>query len=250
MLFETTGVEAARGASGAERPGWERWGALAGVAYVVLAIAAIVVGVASGTPVTTLGSSADEVARAYDGTAGTGVWVGFYAQLVAFLLLIVFVVRLAAAVRGAAGGGDAAGAVVLVAGGVLVALYVVSVAIRAALVHRAGPDLDPSVAAVVSDAGVGLYVASWAVQAALLAAVASVARRPGPFAGWVGRVAAPLAAAQLAAVALATSEVAELLTSVGFTVWLLAAAIVLVRSERARGTAPTRGAASQRRSVF
>ena len=215
-----------------------RLGASAGLLYVVL----VLVGV-NAFPKGNAGILAprQEIARDVAAhPADAGFWTGIFLEGLGLLVLIFFLARLWDVLRSAEGGSGWLSMTALGAGLVSVAVKLASFPLGTVAfyeVSRGG--LDPQLAATLIHANDISFVATWAVDAVFLAATAATALRTGALPRWAGWSAAAIAPLMLAAVAMATSDSAQLPTAL-FLFWIVGVSIHLVR--RADGIADARSA--------
>jgi hypothetical protein len=205
----------------------QRLGATSGVLGFALAVAAIVVGVSTGTPAANPGASADEIARAYGNAPSPLVWVGAILQIVAFLCLFGFATYLASSLARGPKSADWLPGLVSGAGQIFVSLTLAGFAIGSVARFRAGPGLEISAAMVLFDVHVALYVASWAVGAVFMASAAVAGLRSTALPVWLCLAAACIAAVNMAAVALPTTPLASF-PNVLMWLWALAAGVLLL----------------------
>jgi len=207
-----------------------RLGAACGISSVVLEITGLVVGVASAPAFVdvALGSSEREISRAFASPAPTGVWVGLYLEVIAFLLFIVFVARLWDALRRAEGGTGWISAAALGAGVLFAGTSLLALAFWGVQDYQAGSGVDVRVAMTLTAMHLGTYYLSWAVQALFLAITAVVALGMRALPRWLGWSAAAISVASLAAVAAPTGDLAEIPAFL-FLIWIVAVSVVLMR---------------------
>jgi uncharacterized membrane protein YbhN (UPF0104 family) len=194
-----------------------------------LAIAAIIVGAATGTTAAAPGAGAEEIARAYGSAPPPLIWVGAVLQTFALLCLFGFATYVADKSRSGWLSALAAGA-----GQTFVALTLAGFVIGSVARFRAGPGVDLSAATALFDIHVALYVASWAIGALFLGAVAALWGRPRALPRWLCFAAGLVAAVNLVAAALPTTPVANF-PNLLMWLWTLAASIHLVFGD-VRGT--------------
>ena len=212
-----------------ERVGWRLngLGASAGLLYAVL----VMVGV-NAFPKGNAGVLAprQEIARDVAAhPADAGFWTGIFLEGLGLLLLIVFLARLWGVLRSAEGGSGWLSMTALAAGLVSVAVKLASFPLGTVAfyeVRRGG--LDPQLAATLIHANDISFVTTWAVDAVFLAATAATVLRTGALPRWAGWSAAAIAPFMLAAVAMATSDSAQLPTAL-VLVWIVAVSIRLLR---------------------
>lgn len=209
---------------------WLRLGAAFGIFSVVLEIVGLVVGVVSAPAFidVTLASSEKEIARAFASPATTGVWIGLYLEVIAFLLFVVFAARLWATLRRAEGGIGWASHIVLGAGMLFAGTSLLALAFGGMAHYQAGPGVDVHVATVLKELNFGTYALSWAPQALFLAATAVVVLRTRALSRWLGWSAAVISAAALAGMAVPMGELSQIPPFL-FLIWVVAASIVLIR---------------------
>ncbi len=225
---------------------WLRLGAACGVLSVVLALVGVGLNAASGGFIAPIGGSTEEIARAFANPAPTGVWVGAYLSVLAFLLFIVFAARLWVALRRAEGGSGWLSATAFGSALVFTATTLIALAIGNVAKYRAGSGMDAQVVTALFDLNIALYVLSWAISAVFLGAAAIVLLRTRAFPRLFGWSAAALAVASLVAVATPTSGGAEI-PALLFLLWVLAISVALIR--RAEEGPATQGAPSAARDV-
>lgn len=223
---------------------WLRLGAACGVLSVILALVGVGLTAASGGFIAPIGGSTGEIARAFENPAPTGVWVGAYLSLLAFLLFIAFAARLWVTLRRAEGdpgwlSATAFGSALVFAATTLIALVIGDVA-----KYRAGSGMDAQVVTALFDLNIALYILSWAISAVFLGAAAIVILRTRAFSRLFGWSAAALAVASLAAVAAPTSGGVEI-PALLFLLWVLAISVALIRRVKEEPT--TEGARSTAR---
>lgn len=203
------------------RPG--RVGGVAGVAFVVLALAGN--SLTGGGP----GSGADPEAFAAEVVRRTTdvAWrAGIALELLAFLAFVVFAAALAARVRAVEPTGGYAGTLVLSGGVLLVAVKLASGSALYAADRRAG-EISGELARLLGDLNDAAFVLSFVPLALLLAAasVAALAHHALPRAlGWVG---VPIAVLLVAAAA--TGSDAIPVPFLLALLWVLSAGVVMVR---------------------
>ena len=227
-----------------------RLGAACGIFSVVLAITGIGVLVVSAPELVDarLGASEQEIAQAFASPATTGVWIGLYLQVIAFLLFVVFATRLWATLRRAEGGTGWVSNIVLSTGLLFAGITLLALAFWAVADYQAGPGVDVQAARVLNDLHLGTYALSWAVQALFLAATAAVALRTRALPRWLGWSAAAISVASLAAVAAPTGDLVEI-PALLFLIWIVAVSVVLVRRTDETSPASARASASAPRAA-
>ncbi len=227
-----------------------RLGAACGIFSVVLAIAGIGVLVVSVPELVNarLGASEQEIAQAFASPATTGVWIGLYLQVVAFLFFVVFAARLWATLQRAEGGTGWVSNIVLGAGLLFAGITLLALAFWGVADYQAGPGVDVQVATVLNDLHLGTYALSWAVQALFLAATAVVALRTRALPRWLGWSAVVISVASLAAVAAPTGELVEIPAFL-FLIWIVAVSVVLIRRTDETSPSSARAPASAPRAA-
>ena len=204
-----------------------RLGASAGLLYAVL----VLVGV-NAFPKGNAGILAprQEIARDVAAhPADAGFWTGIFLEGLGLLVLIFFLARLWGVLRSAEGSSGWLSMTALGAGLVSVAVKLASFPLGTVAFYEVrGGGLDPQLAATLIHANDISFVATWAVDAVFLAATAATALRTGALPRWAGWSAAAIAPLMLAAVAMATSDSAQLPTAL-FLIWIVGVSIHLMR---------------------
>jgi hypothetical protein len=219
-----------------------RLGASAGLLYVVL----VLVGV-NAFPKGNAGilASQQEIARDVAARpADAGFWTGIFLEGLGLLVLIFFLARLWDVLRSAEGRSGWLSMTALGAGLVSVAVKLASFPLGTVAFYEVRDGgLDPQLAATLIHANDISFVATWAIDAVFLAATAATALRTGALPRWAGWSAAAIAPLMLAAVAIATSDSAQLPTAL-FLIWIVGVSIRLMR--RPDGVAEARSAGMPR----
>jgi hypothetical protein len=204
-----------------------RLGASAGLLYAVL----VLVGV-NAFPKGNAGILAppQEIARDVAAhPADAGFWTGIFLEGLGLLVLIFFLARLWSVLRSAEGGNGWLSMAALGAGLVSVAIKLASFPLgTVAFIDVGDGSVDPQLAATLIHANDISFVVTWAVDAVFLAATAATALRTGALPRWAGWSAAAIAPLMLAAVAMATSDSAQLPTAL-FLLWIVGVSIRLMR---------------------
>jgi hypothetical protein len=197
--------------------GWERWAAVAGVAFVVLWISAFALGIE-------VGPSDREILEHYgDSSARSKEIVAFFLIAAAGLALVVFVLGLRSLIARAEREPGALAPLAWAGGVASAALVLAGNSVSRAAAFAATGDeftLDPNTRRLFEDAGL-LLLASGAIAAMLLVvAVSLAALRQGVLPRWLGWAGFPAAAL----LPLAVSFVGFLV----LFVWVLAVAVALL----------------------
>ena len=206
---------------------WDRWAALAGVAYVVLYVVAFSLGIE-------VGRSDREILEHYaDPDARTREVIAFFLIAAAALALLVFASGLRARI-GAAERDAGPLAALAWAGAIGYAVLVLAGnAVSRAPAFAAMEDdfrLDPNTRRLLEDAGLLLFASGAIVAILLVAAVSVAALRYGVLPGWLGWAGIPLALLLPLAVAF--------VGFLAFWVWVLAASVALALRPRPEAEAP------------
>jgi hypothetical protein len=220
-----------------------RLGAAAGILYAVLVVAGFVVGaVSTGGPLATLDSSDEVILAQLERPSSVWAWVGIYCMVVGSLLFVAFTARLWATLRRAEGALGLVSNTAFGSGILYVGITLMSLVFIGAKRLAAGRDIDIELARVVHTLNVGTYMASWGAAALLLATTAAVVLATRVLPRWLGWSAAALAVALLLTMAVPTFGLAPMPPFL-FTLWVLVAAIVLLRrsSDLPEQAAATRG---------
>jgi len=160
------------------------------------------------------------------------VGIAFFVEMLAFLFFLFFLGNLWSALRRAEGGSGWLSATAFGAGLMSVTIKVASAAPVLAARYRAGDALDPQLARALQDINDASFYLSFFPLAVLLGAFAIVAIRSRTLPKWLGWLAAGLG---LAFVAGGMSGSAALqsewagLPMILFTIWVIAASVVLIR---------------------
>jgi len=150
-----------------------------GIASVLLQLVGAAIATVGGkTHNLTISSTATHIAHAVAKPAGTAVWIGAYLELLgvgAFLAFAVWAsVKLGGGLLGAIGQTAAAGYATLLAS---------SLAVAAALAHRAGHGISVQLATTLVTVTEALYVGTWFMTAFFLLAVGALAVSRAPRSG-------------------------------------------------------------------
>lgn len=208
----------------------DRLFAACGVASVVVELVGTFIAMGSGkTHSLTWASSTGAIAHAFSKPATTSVWVGAYLEMLSFGLFLAFAVWACARL-----GGGVLGSIGRAAAIANVAVGSVSLALLNAEAYLAGHGLGISAARALVVVNGATFVATWFLTAFFLLAVGPLAlsaeRR---ILGWS---AIAIAAFTLLATAADPNNLGELSSLLGL-IWVAAASIALVRSERAPASA-------------
>ena len=182
--------------------------------FVVLEMAGVIVGAAGNRAMVTLGDPTSKVLKAYDHTAGTGVWVGAYielASLVAFGVFAAWLFRSRTDTRGLAG---------LLSAAAYVSVILVSMVVSAVLEYRAGHGMGAQHTLALFDIQAGLFVISWAVSGVFLLLA--------PATGWLRRTAVTIGTLLILGSLAPRAAVSQFPTMLMF-IWLIAASVVFTR---------------------
>src|SRR5437867_10716137 len=190
---------------------WLRLGAACGVLHVVLYLSGFGLSAASSSVDFAVFAAKDLIATAIANPAPTGVWVGFYLEILALLCFIIFATRLWAALRRAEGDPAWLSATVLGAALIFIAMHLVGLAPTLAVDYRAGPDSDVQVAMALGDLNSAVYILTWPIGAVFLEVAGIVVLQTHALPRWLGWSAAVIAVVWLAAGVVPTSDVAQLL---------------------------------------
>ena len=199
-----------------------------GIASVLLQLVGAAIATVGGkTHNLTISSTATHIAHAVAKPAGTAVWIGAYLELLgvgAFLAFAVWAsVKLGGGLLGAIGQTAAAGYATLLAS---------SLAVAAALAHRAGHGISVQLATTLVTVTEALYVGTWFMTAFFLLAVGALAvSRARRALGWS---AIGIAIATLAATAISVETVGQFTVLLSFA-WIAFASIAIARGERVLG---------------
>lgn len=207
----------------------DRLGAVAGILYAVLVTAGFVVVAASiGGQLATIDSPDEVILAELERPSGVGAWVGLYLSVIGSLLFVVFAARLWATLRRAEGDPGLASAAAFGSGILYVGMTLVSLVFIGAERLAAGRGIDIELARVLSTLNSATYIVSWGAAALFLAANATVVLATSALRRWLGWSAAAISVALLLAMAVPTLGLA-LMAPFLFVLWILAAAIVLLR---------------------
>lgn len=207
---------------------WLRLGASAGILYVVLQFVGFGIVGASVGALTDLTSTDQEIASAFERQSGTGVWVGLYLGVLAFLFFVVFAARLWVTLRRAEGDPGWMSIAALGFATLYIALSLVSLAIIGVGRLAAGHGTDIGVARVLTHLTSGIHAMSWGVAALFLVLSAAVVFRTGALPRWLGWSAVVIALALLLAMAAPASELAPIVAFL-LPLWVLSTSIILLR---------------------
>ena len=184
---------------------------LAGVAFVVLELAGVIIGSAGGRSMAALGDPQSKIVKSFHDAVGTGVWVGAYlemASLAAFALFAIWMFR------------ERHGAL----GGAVVTTYVVTtiVALVAgdAVAYGSAHGLGDQALLGLFYLQSGLFFATWGIAAVFLLLA--------PASGWLRRSAVAIAVLLLLAMAFPTAGPSQF-PNMLFLFWVVAAGIKLSR---------------------
>jgi Domain of unknown function (DUF4386) len=186
---------------------WQRLGAACGIVYVVLLIGGGSIG-------------------------GPDIRIVFFVEMLAFLFFLFFLGNLWSALRRAEGGSGWLSATAFGAGLMSVTIKVASAAPVLAARYRAGDGLDPQLARTLQDINDASFYLSFFPLAVLLAAFAIVAIRSGALPKWLGWIAAALGLAFMVGGMSGSADLQSEwagLPMILFTVWVIAASVVLIR---------------------
>jgi hypothetical protein len=197
-----------------------------GIAFVVLDLVGAIIATAGGkTHNLTISSSSTQIAHAVLKPAGTAVWVGAYLEFLsvgAFLAFAVWAcIKLGGGLLGAIGRAAATG---------YATATVASLAIMAALAHRAGHGISVQLASTLVTLNEALYVGTWFLTVFFLLATGALALSGARRAlGWSAIAVAVLT---LIGTAVSVENVGQFSVLLWFG-WIVYASIALARGQRA-----------------
>jgi hypothetical protein len=219
------------GAAASRRPrGAHRWLGAAGIAYPILVIVGDDVIASNGEP-PGLNATRAEVARYLAEQPGEGEqWLGRFLAVFGLGFLTFFFGRLYAGLRPAARKWlpELALGAALVAIGIYVAVY----APLAAIGFADGPELDVDSARLAYAVSNALFILPWAPLAVALFAAAAVILGDDVLPRWFGWATLAQAIAFVVGFAASAATEAAFFAYVLFWLWLLVAAVALVRQPR------------------
>lgn len=206
--------------------------AASGIAFVVLDLLGAVIATAGGkTHNLTISSTQADVAHAVAKPAGTAVWIGAYLEFLSVGAFIAFAVWACIKLGGGLFGGIARAA----ATGYATAM-IASLAIMAALAHRAGHGIGVQLATTLVSLNEALYVSTWFLTAFFLLAAGTLAVSASRRAlGWSAIAVAVLT---LIATAISVEGVGQFSVMLWFA-WIVYASIAIARGTRAPARAVT-----------
>lgn len=207
---------------------WLRLGAAAGILHVVLQFVGFGIVGASVGALADLSSPDREIVRAFEHPSATGVWVGLYLGVLAFLLFAVFTARLSTTLRRAEGDAGWMSTAVFGSGILYIALSLMSLGFIGVGRRAAGHGIDVGLARVLTDLTSGIHAITWGVAALFLMLTATVVLRTRALPRWTGWSAGATAVALLLAMAAPASELAPIVAFL-LPLWVLSTAITLLR---------------------
>lgn len=206
--------------------------AACGIAFVVLDLLGAIIATTGGkTHNLTISSTPTDIAHAVANPAGTAVWIGAYLEFLSVGAFIAFAVWACLKLGGGLLGGIAGAA----ATGYATAM-IASLAIMAALAHRAGHGISVPLATTLVTVNEALYVSTWFLSAFFLLAAGTLALSAARRAlGWS---AIALAVVTLIVTAISVDGVGQFSVMLWFA-WIVYASIAIARGRRAPARAVT-----------
>lgn len=213
---------------------WTWVGTASGTLFVVAQFAGFGIGAAArGFERITLTTPSPDVAQALAARVPPAVWIGGYAEVVAYLFFLVFTACLAAELRAQHAEPAWPSFTALSAGVLVVATSMIGYATEGAAYLRAGDGIDPSVARALLDVANLAFVLVWSALGAFLLAVAAARVLPR----WLGIAAAILGLTFLAGSAAPLAPIGEI-ADLALWAWIIAVSVALARREKTPRTHP------------
>jgi hypothetical protein len=198
-----------------------------GVASVALALAGSGIATVAGkTHNLTVSSTTAQITHALAKPAGTGVWIGAYAELLGVGAFLAFAVWASAKL-----GGGLLGAIARAAGTGYATLTLASLGLMAAIAYRAGHGMDVQLGRTLVTINEALYVCTWFLSAFFLLAAGSLALTAHRRA--LGASAIGVAVVTLVGAAVSFNDLGQLSVLLWFA-WTIYASLALTRGEHTR----------------
>lgn len=208
----------------------DRLFAASGIAAVVLELLGTGIAFAGGkTHSLTITSTPTQIAHALAKPAGTLVWVGSYVELLSVGAFLAFAVWACARLGGGLLGGIARASATSYA-----TLTAASLAVMAAIAHRAGHGIGVQLASSLVTVNEALFVTTWFMAAFFLLAAGPLALAAGRRA--LGRSAIGIALVMLVGIAVSLDNLGQL-SNLLWLAWIVYASIALARPVRVRAGA-------------
>jgi hypothetical protein len=203
----------------------DRFFAGAGIASVVLMLAAFGIGSIGQSRTLTISSTPAQVAHALAEPAGYATWVGAYIELLSFGCFLAFAIWACAKL-----GGGVLGQIARAAATAYTTLSIASLGLMDAIAYRSGKGIGAQLGSTLVTVNEALYVCTWFLAAFFLLAAGPLALAAGRRA--LGRSAVAIAAIQLIATAASVDNLGQM-TFLLWLVWIVYASFALARGGRA-----------------